>query len=154
EVDRAFFQQVQIFFGVDAIQRLASDYFGPAAVGLESAHGRHQHDAVRFQPAVTALDVAELFEAHVGSETGFGDYESFRSVELQRDRVGDNGRISVSDIGERPGVNESRGAFQGLHQGGHDGVAHQHSESAAHADIVRGDGMAVAIGADHHSAEA
>ena len=44
-----------------------------------------------------------------------------------------------------------RGAH--LHQGGHDGVLHQHRECAAHAQVVRGHGLSRAAQRHHHVAQ-
>ena len=107
-----------------------------------------------FESAVAALDVAEFLEAHVRAESGFGEHIAFRPHQLQRDLIGHDGRIAVRDVGERPGMHEGRRAFDGLHQIGHDGVLHQDRQRAAHAEIVGRDGIARAVAADHHAAQA
>ncbi len=60
----------------------------------------------------------------------------------------------MGDIGKRAGMHEGRGAFQGLHQVGLDGVLHQDGQRAGHAQVFSGDGFALAVGADHHRAQA
>ena len=51
QVGAAFFEQVQILLRVLVRERLARDHLRPAAVHLERADGRHQHHAIRRQPA-------------------------------------------------------------------------------------------------------
>ncbi len=121
---------------------------------LQRADGGHQHHAIRRQAAIAALDVAELLHAHVRAETGFGEHVTIRPDELQRDLIRDDRRIAVRDIGERSGMHERRRALDGLHQIGHDGVLHQDRQRAADAEIVGGDRLARAAGADHHAAQA
>ncbi len=55
----------------------------------------------------------------------------------------------MGDVGERAGVHERRGLLQGLHQVGHQRVAHQDGHGAAHAEIVRGEGLAALVGGQH-----
>ena len=105
------------------------------------------------RPLYAAFDVEEFLHADVGAEAGFGEHVSVGAHQLERDLVGDDGRISVSDIGERSGMHERGSAFERLHQVGQDGVLHQNGESAAYAQIVGGDGIAGAIGADNHAAQ-
>ncbi len=124
-----------------------------AAVHLQRANGGHQHHAIGLQPAVAALDVAKLFQAHVGAEAGLGQHVAIGTNQLQRDLIGDNRRIAVRDIGERSGMHERGRALDGLHQIGHDGVLHQDRERAADADIVGGDRLAGFVAADHHAAQ-
>ncbi len=124
---------------------------GSAAVHLERAHGGNHHHAVGDQAGVAALDVEELLHANVGAETGFGDHVI---GQLEGDLVGDDGAVAVGDIGKGPGVHEGGRAFQGLHQGGHDGVLHQDGHGAGAADIFGGDGLASLAGGDHNIAKA
>ena len=46
------------------------------------------------------------------------------------------GRLTV---GKRPSMHEHGRVLERLHQGRHDGILHQHTESAAHAQVVCGD---------------
>jgi len=60
----------------------------------------------------------------------------------------------VGDVGERPGVDEGGLPFQRLQQVGVQGVLHQHRHRAGHAQIVKGDGLAVLVRADDRAAGA
>jgi hypothetical protein len=57
-------------------------------VHLEGAHGRDQHNHLRSQTGVPALDVHELFHADVRAEAGFSD-DVIR--QLEGDLIGDDG---------------------------------------------------------------
>ena len=105
------------------------------------------------RPLFAALDVAELFEADVGAEARFGQHIAIFANQLERDLVRDDGRVAVRDVGKRAGMHKGRRAFQRLHQVGHDGVLHQDGQRAAHTEVVGGDGLAVAVGADHHASQ-
>ena len=76
------------------LEWLAGDDLRTAAMRLESTHRSYQHNAVRLEAAITALYVAEFFEAHVSSKTGLGNDESFGTGELQRE-VGFHGGAHV-----------------------------------------------------------
>ena len=60
----------------------------------------------------------------------------------------------MGNIGEGTRVDESRCAFQSLHQVGFDGVFHQYGQRAGYAQVFSGDGFALLIGADHDLAKA
>ena len=49
----------------------------------------------------------------IGAETRFGDNII---SQLERDLVGDDGGLSVGDIGKRTRMNRSGSTFKGLHQ--------------------------------------
>ena len=151
QVGQTRFEQFQVLFGVFGSQRCASRDSWSAAVHLERAHGGNHHHAVGDQAGVAALDVEEFFHADVGAETGFGDHVI---GQLEGDLVGDDGTVAVGDVGERSGVHEGRRAFQGLHQGGHDGVLHQDGHRTGAAHVFGGDGLASLAGGDHDIAKA
>jgi len=56
----------------------------------------------------------------------------------------------MSDIGERPGVDKGRLAFQSLHQVGHDRVLEQDGHRTGHAQILQRDRVALPVQADDH----
>lgn len=97
----------------------------------------------------------------VGSETGLGDAVTnsrrvvslLSSGELQGDPVGDDGRVSVSDVGEGTGVDEDGSSLKRLHDGGLDGVLHEDGKGARAADVVGRDGLAGLRGRDDHLTE-
>ncbi len=63
----------------------------------------------------------------------------------------------MGDVGEGAGMDEGRLLFQRLEQVGHDGVLHQHSHGAGHAEILCGDGLWIAdavVSADHDAPDA
>ena len=99
------------------------------AVHLQRAHSGGNHDAVGAEATVAAGDVEELFGAHVGGEAGLGHGVV---AELQGHAVGHDGVVAVGDVGERASVDDRRVAFQGLDQGGLQGVLHQHGHGAGH----------------------
>ncbi len=59
----------------------------------------------------------------------------------------------MSDVGKGAGVNQDRGALQGLHQSRLDGVAHQHGHRPRHAQIVGRDRLARTAGGHHDLAQ-
>jgi len=64
-------QQLQVLIGVLGRQRLASHNFRTAAVHFQRAYGSNQHNHLRDQAGVAALDAEELLHADVSAKTGF-----------------------------------------------------------------------------------
>ncbi len=145
------FEQLEVLFGVFGSQWGASFDCWTAAVHLERAHGSNQYHTVGDQAGVAAFDVEEFFHADVSAETGLCDYII---GQLESNSVGNDRTVAVRDIRERSGVYESRGAFQSLHQGGHDRVLHQDSHGTGSADVFGSDGLASLAGGDDDFAEA
>ena len=79
--------------------------------GAQRSHGRDEHDRARGDRPDPADDVEELLHAHVRAETGLGDDVV---AELQADEVGDERRVPVGDVRERPAVDERRLALERL----------------------------------------
>ena len=74
--------------------------------------------------------------------------------QLQRDAVGDDRRVAMGDVGERPGVDEGRSALERLDQVRLDGLAHQHGHGAGNLELVERHRFAVVVLADDDAAEA
>ena len=62
--------------------------------------------------------------------------------------------LPVSNIGKRTGVDKDRRAFEGLHQGGLDGVLHQDGHGAGCTQILSGDGFTLLVDADNDASHA
>ena len=141
QVAKTSTQQVQVLFGVGSRQRATGDDFRSTAVHLEGAHRGDHHHHLRDQTGVAALDIHEFFHADVSAKARFGDDVI---GQLEGDAVGDDRAVAMGDIGKRTGVDEDRRAFEGLHQGGLDGVFHQDGHGASHTQVFGSDGFALA----------
>ena len=116
------------------------------------------------QPGVSQHTSERLeltLHSNVGTETGLGDDISgsagivslFSTGELESDPVGNDGRVSVGNVGKGTGVNEDGGSLQGLHKGGFDGVLHEDGHGTGTTDVVGGDGIARPARPDDHLSE-
>jgi len=147
EVGQPRLQQRQVFIGIGGIQGLACHHLGSPAVHLEAADGRNHHGAIRAKAAHTTLDVHEFLETHVRRKAALGHHVI---RQLQRDAVRQDGGITMGDVGEGPRMHQDRRALQGLHQGGLQGILHQHGHGPGHAEILAGDRLPGPVqGHDH-----
>ena len=151
KLTQPFSQQFKIFFRVGRGELLTGHHLGAAAVHLQRANRRHDHRAVWNQQALAALDIAKLLEAHVGAEAGFGNDVPVFPDQSQGNHVGQNRRVAVGDVGKGAGMDKRRSSLQRLHQVGHDRVLHDHRKRAAHAQVVGGDRLALAVRPNHHA---
>ena len=104
-----------------------------AAVHLEGADGGHNHDGIRGQAGLAALDVQELLGAQVEGEACFRD----RVVAVGQGHLGgDHGVATVRDVRERPAVHEGRHPLQALHQVGHDGITQNGQQRIRHTQLA------------------
>ena len=126
-------EQGQVLLGVGPVQGAAGDDSGATAVGLERPNGGDQNHAIRLEAGDTALDVEELLHAHVGPESRLGHHVV---PEVESHPVGQDRGVAMGDVGERPGVDERRLTFEGLHQGRVQRVPHQDSDRPGHPDIL------------------
>ena len=85
---------------------------------------------------------------------GLGDDIALGTDQFEGDAVGNDGRLSVGNIGKRTGMDQSRSALQGLHQVGLDGILHQDSQRTSHTQVFSSDSTAFAVGTDDHPSEA
>jgi hypothetical protein len=94
-------------------------------------------------------------EASLGDAvTGAGSVVSLLGPgELERDSVGDDGRITVGDVGEWSSVDEDGRTLKRLHESGLDRVLHQDGERTGRTDVVAGDGLAGLGECNDHLAE-
>src|SRR5690625_4020807 len=120
---------------------------GNAAAHLQRADGRDDHDCLRAEAGLAALDVEELLGAEIGTETGFG-HDIFG--QLQRG-AGLHDRVTaMSDVRERAAMDEGRVVLERLHEVRLHRILEQHRHRAGGADITAIDRAAVtAIGDDH-----
>jgi hypothetical protein len=161
QVLRAFFEDDQIFFGVCVCKGLSRSDFGSSPVHFQRACCRHDDHGIRGQSANPALDVAELFHAHVGTKATLGENISdvprrvalFCTYELQRDAVGQDGRVAMSDVGEGPSVYKDGCALECLHEVGLDRVFQENRKSAANTEVVGRDSVAMLARRDYHCAK-
>jgi hypothetical protein len=142
QVAAALLQQRDVLFQVGLVQRPAGADLGAAAVHLQRPDRGHDHDAVGHQTRGAALDVEELLHAAVRAEAALGNDVI---GQLQGDAVGDDRAVALGDVRERPGVHESRGVLQGLHEVGLDRIAHQHGHGPGGLEVLGGDGIAVLV---------
>ena len=124
---------------------------GYAAVVLERADGRDEHDAVRRDAGLAALDVHELLCAEVRAEAGLGDGDV---SELHGETGRLNAVAAVRDVRERAAVHERRGALERLNEVRLDGVAHQRGHRALSVQVARIDRLAGKGVRDENVAEA
>ena len=83
---------------------------------LQRTRSRDDNDSVWFETADTTFDIAELFHSHIRPEATFGEYVAnavwrvtrFRASELECNPIGEDGRISVRNIGKGTCVYEYR----------------------------------------------
>ena len=143
-------QQVQVLFQVRRIQWCAGLHGWSTTVHLKRSNCRHEHDAVGDQSGIAALDVEELLHADVRAKARFCDHVI---SQFQGDPVRDDRAVAMGDVGKWTGMDERWSAFEGLHQGRHDGVLHQHRHRTCTSDILRRDGFALHVRANHDAAE-
>ena len=74
--------------------------------------------------------------------------------QLERDAIGDDRRVAVGDVGERPGVDEGRPALQRLDEVRLDRLAHEHRHRAGDLELLERDRLALERLGDDHPAEA
>ena len=104
-----------------------------AAVELERAQRRHQHDRVRPESRRAALDVEELLGAEVEPEARLGEHHVRAPQHQPR---GDDAVAAVRDVAERTAVDERGRALDGLHQVGQHRVAQQRRHRALGAQVA------------------
>ena len=143
QIDNALFERGQIL-GVQL-------GLGHAAVVLERAHGRDEHDAGGIQTGLAALDVEELFRTQVGAEAGLGD----RDIGQLEGHAGGLHRVAaVGDVREGAAVHQAGGALEGLDEVGLDRVLHQGGHRALGLEVARVNRLARVVIGDQNIAEA
>ena len=120
-------------------------------MALQGAHGGHHHRRRRPESRGPALNVKELLAAHIHAEAGLGDDIVGHA---QADLVGQDRRVALGDVGERPGVDEGWRALDRLHQVRLEGLAHQHGGRAGGAHIIGADRPPARVERHHHLADA
>ena len=120
--------------------------FVHAPVHLQGPHSSDHHHRVRYQPGHAALDIQEFLRAQVRAEARLSHGIVPHAHGHPRRH---HGIASVGDVGEGPAVHEGRGALQGLHQVGLQGVLQQRRHGAGGLQIPGGHGPIV-IGVSHH----
>mmetsp|Transcript_33345 Transcript_33345/g.91252 ORF Transcript_33345/g.91252 Transcript_33345/m.91252 type:complete len:325 (+) Transcript_33345:1131-2105(+) len=154
EVDRALANEVEVLLGVRLVQLRAGDHLGSAAVKLGRANRADDDGAAGREARVEALDVEELLAAHIGAEACLGEHVAPGAHQLEREQVGDDRRVAVRNVGERPAVHERRRALERLHRGGHQRVGEQHRQRAGDPKVVRSERRAFRVEGGDHAAEA
>mmetsp|Transcript_26280 Transcript_26280/g.61290 ORF Transcript_26280/g.61290 Transcript_26280/m.61290 type:complete len:222 (+) Transcript_26280:543-1208(+) len=138
EVRAATLHKARVLLGVLLAQRLTSDHRGSgAAVQLQRTDGADDHCAAGLEAAVIALDVEELFSAHVGAEASLREHVAVLAHELQPDLVRDDRGVAVRNVRKRAGVDQRRCALNGLERVRGQCVHHEHCERASDAKVVR-----------------
>jgi hypothetical protein len=121
-----------------------------AAVVLERADGRDEHDRARLQASDAADDVQELLHAHVGAEPAL---RHDVVAELEPDQVGDERVVPVRDVREGAAVDQRRLTFEGLYEVRLDRVLQQDRHGASRVQVVGGDGLTRCAVADRDCAQ-
>ncbi len=86
---------------------------------------------VRSREQSDLVDIEDYaISTNIGSEAGFGQDESFGSHQTQSNLIRQYGGISVSNVGEGPGVDKNGRSLQRLHQRRVDGVFHEHHKGS------------------------
>ena len=109
-------------------------------VRLGRTNGRDEHGGARGEPASAAHDVAELLEAEVAREPGFGDHVVGH---LQRDAIGENRVRCVRDVAEGSRMHQRRLPLQRLHEVRLDRVLHDDGHRAGDLQHLRRHRLAV-----------
>lgn len=120
QVLTTFLQRAQVLLRVRVVQRLAGRDVRSTAVHLQGTRRSNNDDSVGLETAHATLDVAELLHAHVRAETTFSEdvphavglVSLFSACKFERHAIGEDGRVSVSDVGEGTGVYEDWGALR------------------------------------------
>src|SRR5262245_18162454 len=117
---------------------------------LERANSSDHYHHMRDESTITTFDVEELLHTDVCAEARFC-HNVIRK--LQCDLVGDDGGLSMRDVGERSCVDEGGVPFQRLHKVGFDRVLHQHCDCASYTEVFCRDGFAAFVRGNDHSSE-
>ena len=111
-----------------------------ASVHLQSLSGSHEHSQLRSDTRLAAFDIIEFLRTQIGAESSFGD----DIVTIGHGQTGcQHGVTSVSDIGKRTAVYESRCVLGGLHQIRMQGIFQQHTDGSGHAHILHAERFVV-----------
>ena len=121
-----------------------------AAVVLERARRRDEHDRARTELADPADDVEELLHAHVRAEAALGDDVV---AELERDAVGDERVVAVGDVRERTAMDERRLPLERLDEIRLERVLQQHGHRACGPQLLRRHGLALVALRDRDRAQ-
>ena len=129
---------------------LAEGGFGHAAMHFQRPNGGDDDHRIRGEAGDAAFDVDEFLGAEIGTETGLGDHHI---AQMQAEFGGHDGVAAMGDIGEGAAMHQSRGAGEGLHQIGREGIAQQGGHGALGLEVLGGDGGAIAGVADDDAAK-
>ena len=118
----SFLQSHEVLLGVSRMQWLPRNHVRTATMHLKGTSSSNNDNSVGSQATNTALDVAELLHAHIGSESGFSDHIAFtirritllRSSQFQGYSISKNRRVSVRNVGEWTGMHEDRCSLQDI----------------------------------------
>ena len=97
------------------------------AMTLERLDRGYDHDHIGASAQNGAYDVAKLFRAKIAGESGFGDRVFSES---EGTLGGDHAGTAVSDVSERPTMDECEPTFYGLDDVGAKGIAKQDGHCA------------------------
>lgn len=103
---------------------------------FEGTNGSDNNDGVGLKTADTTLDVAELLHANISTEASLGNHVTvilfwlsfLNTSKLEGNLVSEDGRVAVSDVGERTGMHKDWCALESLHQVRLDGIAHENGQ--------------------------
>ena len=116
----AFLEDGQILVEISVMQRLSGSHLWSTTVHFQGSGGRDDYDCIGNKTADSALDVAKLLHAHVGTKAAFSQHITlgrgivafFGARKLECHSICKNGRVSVGNVCERSCMYEDRGALR------------------------------------------
>ena len=143
QVRKARLKRLEVFFVQLGLRH--------AAVILERANGRDNHNRIGLQVRQAALDVEEFLSTKVGAETGFRN-----GVVAQRHghARSDNRIAAVGDIREGAAMDECRRAFERLHEVRLERIFQERAHGALGVQLASGDGLIGARVANNDAGQA
>ena len=110
-------------------------------------------DAVRLESRVAAFHITEFLKTAIGAEAGLRHQIAVVTEQTQTDLVGDNGAVSMRDIGEGARMHECWAAFESLHEIGHQGVLEQNGHCPRSPQFICCDWLTGTVQSDHDSSQ-
>ena len=118
---------------------------------LQRANGCHNHRRIGGNPGGAALNVEELFGAHVGAKASLGHHDLARS---ECGTIGNDRVIAMGNVGKRTGMHERRAAFECLQQVRLNRVTQERGHGSGDFQIFCRDGFSINSFGDHNAAKA
>mmetsp|Transcript_1929 Transcript_1929/g.4078 ORF Transcript_1929/g.4078 Transcript_1929/m.4078 type:complete len:203 (-) Transcript_1929:1060-1668(-) len=150
QIGRALGDQLHMFLRVFDGQRFPRTHGRSSPVHFQGSDRGDNDGTFGFQPRRTTFNVEEFFHTNVGAKSRFGHDKAIGTHQFERNFIRHHGRIARGNIGKGTGMNQYRCPFDGLHQGGHEGILHQNRQGASTTQIIGGNGLGIPLGITHH----